>query len=176
MKEIFTLLIIGLSSTFCHSQFRSTKWGMSLDEVEAVEGLKLYCDSNGACVSTEQKLLHFNVRIMFVFNDDKLLGGGYGFYEEHTNENLYIEDFNKVMNILEDKYGEADEGGLIWNDDSGRDIMTLGWNLSAGNCYYDYKYITDDVVIGHSITTDQYKVLHTLTYRDPNYEPDLSGF
>ncbi len=158
MKHLLFILIALSSLNSLNGQFRSTKWGMSLDEVEAVEGLKLYCDSNGACVSTEQKLLHFDVRILFVFDDDRLFGGGYGFYEEHTNDNLYIEDFNKVMNILEGKYGEADEGGLIWNDDSGKDIMTLGWNLSTGNCYYDYKYITDDVVIGHSMV-DQCSLL-----------------
>ena len=64
--------------------------------------------------------------IFYMFDQNKLVGGGYVFNEKHSNNNNYVDDYLKVKLILEEKYGKPDTDEKEWKGDRLRTTHAIG--------------------------------------------------
>lgn len=110
--------------------FRNVRWGMSKSDVMHNEiNLPdlLYDDQVGyknISLNKEESILVYN------FKDDILDSAAYFFLEEHTNLNLYIDDFMSLKDFLTSKYGNPSQDSMKWNDIQYKDDR-LNWGKAV---------------------------------------------
>jgi len=96
--------IIALSNDVKYD-FRKTNWGMSKEQVKTTEKNEIaFEDEEEICYKV--KIGENNFLCGYIFLENKLYRSGYLFNETHTNENDYIDDYEKLKAILIDKYGK----------------------------------------------------------------------
>ena len=109
--------------------FRRTSWGMSRDEVRAAEenaptqddaSVLVYAGSLGGmpCV------------FAFLFAEDRLVGGRYVFTVQHSNENDYLIDYQRLKDLLIKKYGGPSADQRYWQSDLFQDDPNQ-WGLAV---------------------------------------------
>ena len=92
--------------------FRDTTWGMSKDQVIALhETAPEYNedDTLGWTSSVAGK----DCFIFYIFAENKLARAAYMFNEQHSNRNNYINDYNEIKQLLQDKYGAPSDDKKI---------------------------------------------------------------
>lgn len=113
---ILGLLLIVFVSFASEEQmdFRNTKWGMSMKEVKEIETLKLM-KSTSSTLIYQTRISGLDCFLVYGFHEDRLYTGTYIFQVEHLNYNKYIDDFMKLKELLEEKYGKY-EGVVVFGD------------------------------------------------------------
>ena len=89
--------------------FRDADFGMTKQQVKDSEKEKPKTEDDDSLLYTD-RLLGFEVVVIYMFVDNKFFLGQYIFEQEYTNENRYIEDFRKIKSALKEKYGNPDIG------------------------------------------------------------------
>jgi len=165
---LILLIVTVLSLTiFAKEQvfhFRQTNWGMSKDQVSAIEGRKPDYEEND--------MLYYIVNIFggnhycfYSFLEDKLYKGGYFFIEEHTDKNLYINDYMELMVILTKEYGKPIMDEIVWKNDLYKDEKSeWGTAISLGDLEYWAFWETLETEICLSLDSDNYEINLILSY------------
>ena len=96
--------------------FRKTNWGMSKEQVKATEDKKPDFEDN-TMLSYEVTISEKDFECVYLFLEDKLYGSGYLFFGEHTNKNLYIDDYEELKEILTKEYGKPKIDKVTWKND-----------------------------------------------------------
>lgn len=96
--------------------FRKTNWGMSKEQVKATEDKKPDFEDN-TMLSYEVTISEKDFECAYLFLEDKLYGSGYLFFGEHTNKNLYIDDYEELKEILTKEYGKPKIDKVTWKND-----------------------------------------------------------
>ena len=153
---------------------RNVRWGMGKEEVKALEDSELMDES----VSGEKEILWYKVSLArleahlgYGFIDGKLYRVAYVFDEEHSNDNLYINDFTKINNALYGKYGDwVGDGNWVWRNDLYiDDDERMGFAISVGHLVREVTWKTTRSVITHQIWGDNYEISHVLSYESIEY-------
>jgi hypothetical protein len=117
--------------------FRKTNWGMNKEQVKATEGKKPDVEANA--------LLKYKVNVdgrgfscYYNFLEDKLYSCIYLFTGEHTDKNLYIDDYAEIKETLTYEYGkpELDISGLWTNNLYKGDRSHWGFAIGVGHVTY----------------------------------------
>lgn len=117
-------------------------------------------------VSIDTNLGTFNTNLIFKFEFDELVLVAYSFKEEHTNDNLFINDYNEIKGLLVEKYGDPDSDQKYWNNDLYKSNYSRhGFAVSLGHLVYETIWNLPDVDIVLKLTGDNYKISHLLGYR-----------
>lgn len=95
--------------------FRKTNWGMSKEQVKATEDKKPDFEDN-TMLSYEVTISEKDFECAYLFLEDKLYGSGYLFFGEHTNKNLYIDDYEELKEILTKEYGKPKIDKVTWKN------------------------------------------------------------
>lgn len=170
MKNLLIILFVGVVSvTNAQNNFRDTEWGMSAEKVKQSE------DGDPA-LENEESIGYFgsvaslDVIIAYYFVENKLYKGAYIFNEDHTNKNLYLEDYLEIKEILTEKYGEPLRSEVEWNDDLYKDdVSEYGLAVSIGHLKMFSIWSLDDIVIEHRIEGDNYEIRHNVVYTSVKY-------
>ncbi|MCK4308881.1 MAG: hypothetical protein KAW42_02780 [Candidatus Atribacteria bacterium] len=96
--------------------FRKTNWGMSKEQVKATEDKKPDFEDN-TMLSYEVTISEKDFECAYLFLEDKLYGSGYLFFGEHTNKNLYIDDYEELKEILTKEYGKPKIDKVTWKNE-----------------------------------------------------------
>jgi len=96
--------------------FRKANWGMSKEQVKATEDKKPDFENN-TMLSYEVTISEKDFECAYLFLEDKLYGSRYLFFGEHTNKNLYIDDYEELKDILTKEYGKPKIDKLTWKND-----------------------------------------------------------
>ena len=96
--------------------FRKANWGMSKEQVKATEDKKPDFEDN-TMLSYEVTISEKDFECAYLFLEDKLYGSGYLFFGEHTNKNLYIDDYEELKEILTKEYGKPKIDKVTWKND-----------------------------------------------------------
>jgi hypothetical protein len=151
--------------------FRKTNWGMSKEQVKATEDKKPYYEADtvlGYKVTISEK----DFRCIYSFLEDKLYNSGYFFTGEHTNKNLYIDDYKELKEILTKKYGKpkTDIPELWMNDLFKDDKSHWGMAVSVGHLAYGASWETSTTKISLMLSGDNYKIKLVLSYTSKELE------
>ena len=98
--------------------FRNTRWGMNRAQVVRIEGSPDYHENSGGLdiIQYPQKVLNMDCMIGYVFAHNKLAKAKYSFIARFENKNQYISSYNKIKDILIQKYGRPEADRILWQD------------------------------------------------------------
>ena len=118
---LIILCILAISTLILFAEeakydFRKTNWGMSKEQVKATENKKPDFEDN-TMLSYEVTISEKDFECAYLFLEDKLYGSGYLFFGEHTNKNLYIDDYEELKEILTKEYGKPKIDKVTWKND-----------------------------------------------------------
>lgn len=165
-KTLGILLIILLASISFAQDFRNATWGMSRAEVQAVETAEFLQEESDALVY-EASVAELDTVIIYTFEGDSLIQAGYIFQEDHIADANYIQDYDKVQNILIRNYGEKDIDE-VWVDDLYRDDPRSEWGMAiaTGRLTFNAAWETDTTGIFHVMTGEDFEISHAVIYND----------
>ena len=151
------------------------RFGMSRAEVEQKEdGI---CDDIGNNTIVYPAIVsNLECSLYYLFNSkDQLYGIAYYFSEEHSADNLYIADYDKLQKNLEEKYGNTASKEKIWHRDLYKDNPDdYGFAVSLGDLEYEASwFIGDEVYIQHNLKGDNFEITHSLGYVSMKFDPDV---
>lgn len=110
---VSTLILFAVEAKY---DFRKTNWGMSKEQVKTTEDKKPDFEDN-TMLSYEVTISEKDFECVYLFLEDKLYGSRYLFFEEHTNKNLYIDDYEELKEILTKEYGKPKIDKVTWKND-----------------------------------------------------------
>ena len=110
---VSTLILFAVEAKY---DFRKTNWGMSKEQVKTTEDKKPDFEDN-TMLSYEVTISEKDFECVYLFLEDKLYGSRYLFFEEHTNKNLYIDDYEELKEILTKEYGKPKIDKATWKND-----------------------------------------------------------
>lgn len=144
--------------------FRNMEWGTSIEEVKSLETAELVNEGEGMLMY-KATVGGLDTIIGYAFTEDQLWKGMYLFQEEHSNNNLFLDDFEKIKNILEKKYGTPTSEGDIWRDYTYRDTPDkYGLAICVGDLEMYAEWEKEDVTIQLMLSGDNYKISHSVAY------------
>lgn len=150
--------------------FRNTFWGMSKEEVKKGETASIIDENEKSILYGEVEVANKTAELLYNFTDDKLSDAIYIFDIEHTNYNLYIEDYNLLLSKLSKKYGEPDYNEEIWSNDLFKDDESdWGLAVSVGDLSYQALWKNNDTVVVLVLIGDNYDIDLCVSYYSSDY-------
>lgn len=145
--------------------FRETRWGMSKEEVIALEGPP-GLDTEDT-LSYETTVNGMKAGIVYTFVEGLLAQGGYVFTEVHYEKNDYIADYHKIENLLKAKYGKPTQDGHLWYKKLFKDKEEdWGLALSLGHHCYLSIWKAGNTAIIHSLQGKDREIGHLIQYQE----------
>lgn len=158
------------------SNYRNTIWGMTKDEVKQIEGLSslsLTEDRSDYIAYEKDKIVGLPATIVYCFDDNqKLWRGVYNFSGiKHTNKNLYIDDYDALVDGLTKVYGSPSYNERYWSDDLYEDDPEdWGFAISCGDVSFVAEWETPETDIWIRLSGDDYTVKLAIYYDSLTYE------
>jgi hypothetical protein len=160
--------------------FRSVRWGMTMEEVTAAETevvLRVvtgYSTLAGDCV-----VAGHHASVFYEFTDSQLSEAFYAFLDAHTNDNLYIDDFEDLKGLLTLKYGPPVVDTAVWKRNLYRnDPDKWGFAVLCGDLKLRAEWDAPRTRVVLYLTGDNYEAHLWLTYTSKlttTVSPDLKG-
>ena len=148
--------------------FRKATWGMKKEQVIASDNSKpLHVGPTNTfdIALYEGSVAGLKTEYGYTFVDDILVIGGYTFKEKHSNKNKHIDDFRKLKEILERKYGKHVKFDSVWSNDLYRNnTENYGLAISIGHLALSTKWETDRTIILLILNGDNYDLNLNLFY------------
>lgn len=175
MKNIRLLSVFFIFVLFCCSistaqeyDFRQVNWGMSKEEVRAVEKQEPADEDIGGVQETfayKTKISSFDSYLGYIFVNNKLSGAGYYIQQEHVNQNDYIDDYNKLKDLLIQKYGKPVNDEVLWKNPLYKD-RNKDWGLaiSMGHLVYNVFWETPSTEISLFLEGDNFEINFYIRY------------
>jgi hypothetical protein len=138
--------------------FRKTNWGMTKEQVKSTESGKLEAEQDNM-LQYSDRVAGKDVRIGYIFVANKLVRSKYIFTEKHTNNNLFLSDYEEIKDILSEKYGPPGEDKSMWiNKLYQDDRQYWGMAVSAGHVRFWSTWDTPSTTIFHVLKGDNFKI------------------
>jgi hypothetical protein len=173
MKKIGMLICMGfisLYTVFAQDDFRVAKWGDSKESIMKKEGKGNILDDKDTYVFYDV-VNNMNCIVMYMFIDNKLVASSYRFKEEYINKNKFIEDYDELVSLLEQKYGEPLTNKRLWNNSLFKDdIESYGLAISIGHLEYMGVWKTNDTDFGVFLNGDNYKINLDIIYFSKKFQ------
>ena len=144
--------------------FRKTRWGMSKEEVIQSEGKKPI-NEVATQIYYSDFILDRKVLVLYTIINNKLRVGGYILEDEHTDKNIYIDDYNDFKEVLIDKYGSPMSDEVIWHNSLYiNDTQRWGLAVSMGHLEYQCRWETERNVLILGLHGDNNEVSLHIAY------------
>jgi len=180
VNTIILLLFLLVSSDLMSQEtnqkndFRNSRWGMKKDKVLSTEKNKpkdVGTRGQYFIALYTGEITDLKANYLYWFLDDVLVQGGYVLREEHSNENEYINDYNKIKEILTRKYGSPIKSDSFWfNDLYKNNPQRYGFALSIGHLGFESKWETDRTLIRLTLKGDNSDIDSSLVYTSKLYK------
>ncbi|MGO9019122.1 MAG: hypothetical protein ACLQVJ_12325 [Syntrophobacteraceae bacterium] len=159
-KERLTVAILAVllfaSAGFCQDRFdfRKTKWGMTRDEVKRSESLQPVGEKKDK-IFYKSTLDETPCMIAYHFLNNKLAQALYLFDQKHANPSDFIDDYNRILALLTEKYGKPVKAYTRWtNPLYENDPRYWGTALKLGHMSKIADWTTDSSEIHLSLLGD----------------------
>jgi hypothetical protein len=150
------------------NNFRGMAWGDSVSKLKSnypSVTWEIDTKNDSKTYSTEDYVGGKKALILFMFTDNKLIGGAYWFLVEHSSDNLYYVDFTEISHFLNAKYDM--EKSEEWNDTTwkGNDDE-IGFAIRNGDVVIREIYQDQNSYISHEISNTEYRsIKHLIIYK-----------
>lgn len=152
--------------------FRQTLWGMNKGQVKKREAGKVYKEEKmtGAMAGLDILVYQENIAgldclIAYYFAENKLTRARYLFSSEHSNKNLFIQDYKNVQTQLSEKYGKPYRDDVIWSNDLYKDDLSeYGTAVSLGHLQYATEWKQPETYIQLTLHGDNFEISHWVEY------------
>ena len=162
--------------------FKTFFWGDSREKVISVEGTpdgegKL-TGNDSTYIAYETTAVGMDVLLGYYFCDEGLYAVRYILLEEHSNEALYIDDYERFENALTKKYGKPLLDLEKWANDSKKEYYAdrKGDALCYGYLTYKTLYASDTASIVMSMSADNYEITTTVDYMSFDIDPGEADY
>ena len=98
------------------ADFHYSTWGMSKEEVIQAETELTLVDAGEYLIAEDAVIAQADASLLFEFNEGKLVSGVVRFKTQHSNENLYLDDYGTIKDSLTEKYGTPSVDKKEWKD------------------------------------------------------------
>jgi hypothetical protein len=100
------------------NHFRSTRWGMSKEQVVGIEGRPNHLENSKGLdfIQYPQRILNMNCLIGYMFAENKLAKAKYSFLGKRGDKKHYIQEYDKIKEILIKIYGKPVNEWAVWYD------------------------------------------------------------
>lgn len=158
------------------ADFRNVTWGMTMNEVKRSETLSVQ-EEDDAVLAYEETVAGLDAYLLYGFDDDgKLYNAYYSFVEKHSNDNLYISDYNNLVDKLTEKYGEPNYNRDVWLNTLFQDHPEdYGLAVSIGHLMYGAEWETPTTKISLVLSGDNYKCTLIIGYTSKTYQAVTSS-
>ena len=154
------------------AHFRSTRWGMSKQQVLRLEGHpdEEKNDNGLDVIQYLQKILNMDCLIGYVFAENKLVKAKYSFLPRHGDKNQYLQDFSKIREILVEKYGKPITDSAQW-EESGYKNQPSKWGqaVSQGHLRYDSAWRDSETEIHLQLNGARERIFLVVEYAGLDY-------
>lgn len=148
--------------------FRKSVWGMTKQNVIDSENSEPIHETDVA-LFFEVSVANMEAWAIYIFSQQQLVRSKYYFIEDHTNDNLYIDDYNNLVEILTSKYGDPIDSTTYWSDDLYKsDYSDWGFAISLGDMYMRTDWSTDETLVSSNIGGDGYEIEVEIYYESYN--------
>lgn len=155
---------------------RGIGFDMTKDEVISIMDGMVYRELDGTLVFTNSSVVGLNADFTVVFENKTISSIGYMLREKHTNDNLYIEDYNIIIDGLTEKYGPPDAKNTNWLNSLYKDKEEeYGFAISAGHLTMTSAWEKDDVNIVATIYGDNFSIDTVILYMNPHHKSNKTG-
>ena len=145
--------------------FKKIIWGMLREQVTENETEKVLSDKDNHLVYYGVEVANMNAYLYYFFANKQLVRTQYIFIDKHTNENLFIDDYNKLVAILTTKYGIPEYDRGIWSDNSyKKDKEDWGKAIKYGDVTFQAFWETDTTKILCDLSGDNYEIDLVIQY------------
>ncbi len=146
--------------------FRNVNWGMAKQDVKLHESSNDFTEDEHMLTYNKIVAGNYLATLVYDFNqDDSLYSATYLFDEEHTNPNLYINEFNTTKDLLIKEYGKPLSDETTWSNSLFKDKKeNWGLALEMGYVKFETKWKTKNSTIGLELFGDNYKITSGIVY------------
>ena len=157
--------------------FRNALWGMSKEQVKKVETSEFMKEEKGGGDFKGLDVLYYKTEvgsleavIIYYFAENLLTTARYLITESHSNNNLYIKDFENIRNQLTQKYGSPERDDAIWSNDLYQDDPSeYGTAVSVGHLMYVAEWYPPETIIQLLLRGDNYKIYLWVEYTGEDF-------
>jgi len=163
--------------------FKQFRWGASKEEVIAVEGTPLteakvngYDDMQTIAYFTT--IVDLDALLAYTFCNEGLCTTTYFLAESHSNNSLYIDDYEKIKSVLEKKYGKPLIDSENWENDSKEKSYAdkKGDALYYGYLNYSTYWVLDRTIIYMSMSKDNNSIKTSVSKLSTELSPIKADF
>ena len=151
--------------------FKTFNWGDSQKKVEEVEGEPFLEDDMTAqdahYVAYKTTVAGKDAVLAYYFCNEGLFCTRYILSEEHSNENLFIDDYEDIREALTKKYDEPDYDFENWSDNGKKSYYAdrKGTALEYGYLDYLTAWQLERTYISMEMSADNYNISTTIDFR-----------
>lgn len=152
--------------------FRNARWGMNQAQVVRLEGSPNHRENSGGLdiFQYPQKVLDMDCMIGYVFADNKLAKAKYSFIAKFEDNNQYIREYEKIRDILVQKYGKPEAEMTLWRDKMYQDDRpSWGLALSQGHCEFNSQWQDSETAIQLRLYSGKERVFLVVMYSGLQY-------
>lgn len=150
------------------NDFRVAKWGESRESIMKKERETNLLPDSPDVYLFKSTIAGMQCVVGYFFTNDQFTMAKYIFEEEHSNSNLFIDDYTRLVRLMSQKYGKPQEGGennMIWFNDLWRDnYEDWGLAISAGHLAYDASWETEKTEILVQLSGENYQIHLVVQY------------
>ena len=152
------------------TDIRVAKWGDSKKDIINKEG-KDNLSTNPDVYMFEDKIAGFPCIVGYVFVDDKLTMLKYILTQKHSNSNDFIDDYNKLVDLLSKKYGEPYFNMPTWKNTLFKnEPSSYGLAISAGHLEYNAAWDLPKEKIDVFLDGENYDINFVIQYVSKQYQ------
>lgn len=116
------------------TDFKNLTWGMSPEEVEEAEVADNFLDESDETLYYYDNVYDLDGILCYSFDQDQLCSAFYMFQQEYTDNNDYLNDFEKIHEDLLVKFGQPVIDRMEWtNQTYQKDSSKWGYAISLGH-------------------------------------------
>ena len=163
--------------------FKKFNWGDPMSKIVDVEGEPEFDGDfegykNAKYIAYDARVAGYDMALGYYFCDDGLFQTRYVSMESHSNDSLYINDYEDFKSILIKKYGESLLDKENWENDSKKKYYAddKGNALSYGYLTYETIWIMDRTYIYMTLSADNYDVSMTIDYSSLTIYPEEDDY
>ncbi len=176
MERIYNSISFANAEEPVEILFRGYEWGSSQmsilnSELEKNKYLS-YSSSEDHIITGGQRVSDYDCESLYEFNNDSFAAGYYVLETEHTNDNLYYDDYIDLVNLYSEKYGAPYSSKADWKNSLYKDDPEhIGFAISLGHVAFNTTWIDDtSASVCIDLEGDNLNLGIRISYFAPNYE------